>query len=172
MDVNKHERLSNITVRPNRTDLYFTHKYSLIHCKYKIIKTMFSSSLPTVVYRRARTLFTLFVYSGCPTHIVLCFCLVFPCLVYPMLPVSLDCRFLITSSLIYYTVLLKQKKRPILDITGFFFPMSTQVKAEVRCIAPMPSTEYECRKRNPLYPIQATSFVSIVMYLTSMIMIL
>jgi hypothetical protein len=27
---------------------------------------------------------------------------------------------------------LKQKKRPVLDITGFFFRMSTQVKAEVR----------------------------------------
>ena len=26
----------------------------------------------------------------------------------------------------------KQKKRPVLDITGFFFCMSTQVKAEVR----------------------------------------
>jgi hypothetical protein len=30
------------------------------------------------------------------------------------------------------TVLLKQKKRPVLDITGFFFRMSTQVNAEVR----------------------------------------
>jgi hypothetical protein len=29
------------------------------------------------------------------------------------------------------TVLLKQKKRLVLDITGFFFRMSTQVKAEV-----------------------------------------
>ena len=27
---------------------------------------------------------------------------------------------------------MKQKKRPVLDITGFFFRMSTQVKAEVR----------------------------------------
>jgi hypothetical protein len=30
------------------------------------------------------------------------------------------------------TVLLKQKKRPVLDLMGFFFRMSTQVKAEVR----------------------------------------
>ena len=30
------------------------------------------------------------------------------------------------------TVLLKQKKRSVLDITGFFFRMSTQVKAEGR----------------------------------------
>ena len=33
---------------------------------------------------------------------------------------------------VYDTVLLKQKKRPVLDITGYFSPMSTQVKAEVR----------------------------------------
>jgi hypothetical protein len=32
------------------------------------------------------------------------------------------------------TRLKKQKKRPVLDITGFFFRMSTQVKAEVRSI--------------------------------------
>jgi hypothetical protein len=29
-------------------------------------------------------------------------------------------------------LLLKQKKRTVLDIMGFFFGMSTQVKAEVR----------------------------------------
>jgi len=29
------------------------------------------------------------------------------------------------------TVLLKKKKQPVLDIIGFFLPMSTQVKAEV-----------------------------------------
>jgi hypothetical protein len=29
-------------------------------------------------------------------------------------------------------ILLKQKKQPVLDITGFFFRMATQVKAEVR----------------------------------------
>ena len=31
----------------------------------------------------------------CPTHIVLCFCFVFLHLVYPVLPVSLHCHFLI-----------------------------------------------------------------------------
>ena len=31
--------------------------------------------------------------------------------------------------------------------------------------APRPSPEYSCGKRNPLYPIRATSFVSIVLYL-------
>ena len=46
-------------------------------------------------------LITLFVFvflCWCPTHIVLCFYFVFLRLVYPMLPVSLDCPFLITPS--------------------------------------------------------------------------
>ena len=30
--------------------------------------------------------------------------------------------------------------------------------------APWPSPEYSCGKRNPLYPIRAASFVSIIMY--------
>jgi hypothetical protein len=37
----------------------------------------------------------LLVYSGVPTHILLCFCFVFLRLVYPMLQVSLDCPFFI-----------------------------------------------------------------------------
>jgi hypothetical protein len=32
------------------------------------------------------------------------------------------------------------------------------------CYAPRPSPEYSCGKRNPLYPIRSTSFVSIVLY--------
>ena len=43
---------------------------------------------------------------------------------------------------------MKQKKRPVLDITGFFFRMGTQVKAEVR------STKYvtwvRMRKKKPV----------------------
>jgi hypothetical protein len=45
------------------------------------------------------------------------------------------------------TVLLKQKKRPVLDM------------------------DTECGKINLLYPIQASSFVSIVMYLTYTIIV-
>jgi hypothetical protein len=41
-----------------------------------------------------------------------------------------------------------------------------------RCVAPRPSPEYECGKRNPLYPIRASSFVSIVLYLTCTIIVL
>jgi hypothetical protein len=40
------------------------------------------------------------------------------------------------------------------------------------CVTPRPSPEYECGKRNPLYPIRATSFVSIIMYLTCTIIVL
>jgi hypothetical protein len=45
--------------------------------------------------------------------------------------------FTYTFKIIEYvqdTVVLKQKKRPVLDIIGFFFRMSTQVKAEVRSV--------------------------------------
>ena len=52
-------------------------------------------------YRRACVLFTSFVFvfvQWCPTHIMLCLCFVFLLLVYPMLPVSVDCPFLIASS--------------------------------------------------------------------------
>jgi hypothetical protein len=71
---------------------------------------MFGSSLPPVVCRRAHVLFmlfVLFVYSGVQ-HILCCvlalfflvlctlgcqFLCVFPRIVYPRLPVSLDCPF-------------------------------------------------------------------------------
>jgi hypothetical protein len=38
----------------------------------------------------------------CPTHIVLCFCFVVLRIVYPMLPVSLNCPFLIAPSVFSY----------------------------------------------------------------------
>jgi hypothetical protein len=65
------------------------------------VKTMFVSSLPSVVCRRAHVLFTLFVFvcaSWCPRHIMFV-CFVCLCLVYPVLPVSLDCTFLIAPSI-------------------------------------------------------------------------
>ena len=64
-------------------------------------------------------------------------------------------QFIFSTTLLLYkldTLLLKQKNLPVLDITSFFFRIRTQVTALVR-------------KRNPLYPIPATSFVSIVLYL-------
>jgi hypothetical protein len=65
------------------------------------IKTMFVSSLSLLVCRRAHILLMLFVFLcvyWCPTHTVLCFCFAGLRLVYPMLPGSLDCSFLITPS--------------------------------------------------------------------------
>jgi hypothetical protein len=59
------------------------------------------TSLPPVVCRNAHVLFTLFVFACAewyPTHIVLCFCFVVLRVVCPMLPVSLDCPFLIVHS--------------------------------------------------------------------------
>ena len=53
-------------------------------------------------------------------------------------------------------VLLKQKKLSVLDITGFFFRMSTQVKAEVSMQ----------KKEIRSIQLRAASFVSIVTYLT------
>jgi hypothetical protein len=43
---------------------------------------------------------------------------------------------------------LKQKKQTVLDITGFFFRMSTQVKAEVRSTKGV--TRVRMRKRKPV----------------------
>ena len=43
-------------------------------------------------------LFMLVCAKWCPTHIVLCFCFIFLRLVFPMLPVSLECLFLIDPS--------------------------------------------------------------------------
>ena len=61
---------------------------------FRIIETMLGSSLLPVVCRRAHVLFTLFVY--CLRIVVsntYCFVFLFCflCVVYPMLPVSLDC---------------------------------------------------------------------------------
>ena len=62
---------------------------------------VFGSSLPSVVCRRAHVLFTLFVFvcvQWCSTHIILWLCFVCLCLVYPILPVSLDSPFTIAPS--------------------------------------------------------------------------
>ena len=69
-----------------------------------------------------------------------------------------------------HTVLLKQKKGPVLDITGFFFRMSTHVKAEVRSTKAV--TLLRMRKKILFYPIWENSFVSIIMYLTCTIIVL
>ena len=72
------------------------------------IETIFGWSLPLVVCRRAHVLLTLCVLvciQWCPTHIVLCFCFVLLRLVYPVLPVSLDCPFQIAPLVFSYVYL-------------------------------------------------------------------
>jgi len=62
----------------------------VVHNDFRM-KTIFGSSLPPVIYRRARVLFTLFVFvcvKWCPTLIVLCFCL------FPFALCALCCQFL------------------------------------------------------------------------------
>ena len=58
---------------------YYVSLRSEFHYDFRIM-TMFCSSLPPVVDRRAHVLFPLFVFAWvqwCATHIVLCFCLFF-----------------------------------------------------------------------------------------------
>jgi len=59
---------------------FFTLRVPCCDVRYNFrIKTMFVSSLPPVICRRAHVLFTLFdlvCVLWCPTHIVLCFCFV------------------------------------------------------------------------------------------------
>ena len=72
--------------------------------------------------------------------------------------------YIFSTTLLLYkldTLLLKQRNFLVLDITGFFFRIRTQVTA---LVLPRPPPEYSCGKRNPLYPIQAAFFVSIVLY--------
>jgi hypothetical protein len=64
-------------------------------CCFTTLLTMFGSSLPPVACRRAHVLHTFFVFAymwWCPTHIALCGCFL------SMLPVFLDCPFLIAPS--------------------------------------------------------------------------
>jgi hypothetical protein len=68
----------------------------------------------------------------------------------------------------YSTIEIKEAAR--IGYSGFLFCISTQGKAEVRSTKASP--EYECGKRYPLYPLRATSFVSIIMYLTCTIIVL
>ena len=69
-----------------------------------------------------------------------------------------------TTLLLYKldTLLLKQKNLPVLDITGFFFRIRTQVTALV--LRTSAFTWVLMRKKKPWYPIRAASFVSIVLY--------
>ena len=77
--------------------MFLRSEFRDVHFDYSI-KAMFNLSLPPVVCRRVRVLITLFVFAHvlwCPTHLVLCFCFSSS-----MLPVSLDCPFVIAPSVL------------------------------------------------------------------------
>jgi hypothetical protein len=80
---------------------FFTFWVPYCEVRYDFrIETMFGLSLPPVVRMRVHGLFTLFVFAcikWCPKHMLLSIC-VFRRLVYPMLPVSLDCPFWLSLS--------------------------------------------------------------------------
>jgi hypothetical protein len=108
----------------------FTFWFTCCNVSYDFrIKIMFGSSLSPVVCSRVHVLFMLFVFAcalWCPTHIMLCVLLCFSSssvhtwlflrfsltfiyfvlyLVCPMLPVSLDCLFLIAPSIFSHVYL-------------------------------------------------------------------
>ena len=63
------------------------------------ISVLVGSILPPAVCRTTHVLSMIFVFVGVywyPTHIVICFCFLCLRLVWPTLPVSLDCQLLIT----------------------------------------------------------------------------
>ena len=66
-------------------------------------------------------------------------------------------RYIIIVQVRYIIIETKEVVR--IGYNGFLFPHSYSGDA------PRPSPEYSCGKRNPLYPIRAASFVSIVLYL-------
>jgi hypothetical protein len=87
------------------------------------IKAMFGSYLPLVICGKDHVLFALLVFVRvlwCSTHFVLCFCSVILRLVYPMLPVSLDCRMLFTLSVFSNVYLPVSLDCPMLFILSVF----------------------------------------------------
>ena len=80
----------------------------------------------------------------CPTHIVLCFCFVFLRLVYPMLPVSLDCPILFAPSVfsnVYYTC------TPRNEVVGGYTGFTMSVRLQTN---PMSYDNLSCVSQNLL----------------------
>jgi hypothetical protein len=86
----------------------FTFWVSCCDVRYGLrIEMRFGSSFLPVVCRRAHVLFTLFVFVCC-SSVQKILCCVFLSIVYPMLPVSLDCPFLSSVySLTFIYILVK-----------------------------------------------------------------
>ena len=83
----------------------FTFLDSCCDGRYNVrIKILFGSALPQVVCKRAHVLCVICACSGVQHIVLFVFVL---CLVYPMLPVSLDCPFLIALSVSLTFIYLK-----------------------------------------------------------------
>ena len=72
-------------------------------CSVRLYHQLFVRGLINILLM----LFVLVYIKWCPPHIVLCFCVVFLHLVYPMLPVSLDIHFRLP---IWYSLTFISKK--------------------------------------------------------------
>ena len=82
-----------------------------------------------------------------------------------------DSVFIYRSCTCIWCITIETKEAVRIGYNGFLFS-AWVLRWRPRCVAPMPSPEYECGKGNPLYPIRANSFVSIIMYLTYTIIVL
>jgi hypothetical protein len=96
------QRILLYEIKPNMPSLQFSTLY-VSCCDIRNdfhINMMFGSSLPPVVCSRAHVLRYLCLFAHISVKHILCcvFCFVLIGLVYPMLPVSLDCPFSIVPS--------------------------------------------------------------------------
>jgi hypothetical protein len=114
--------------KPCYTNLDSNNIHQLSHyseCNIKNVE-------PQVVCRMAHVLFTLFVnvcVYWCLTHIVFCFSFVFLCLVYPMLPVSLDCSFFLLPLRYSLTFIKHAVSSDFLMVLLSYSPASKQLLA-------------------------------------------
>ena len=77
------------------------------------------------------------------------------------------CCILSTSTCVKYSTI-ETKEAARIGYNGFLFPHSYSGDG----LGATHLGQYSCGKRNPLYPIRATSYVSIIMYLTCTIIVL
>jgi hypothetical protein len=114
--------------KPCYTNLDSNNIHQLSHyseCNIKNVE-------PQVVCRMAHVLFTLIVnvcVYWCLTHIVFCFIFVFLCLVYPMLPVSLDCSFFLLPLRYSLTFIKHAVSSDFLMVLLSYSPASKQLLA-------------------------------------------
>ena len=67
--------------------------YAFLRSEFRVVMSVTISGKKSCSYEGSCLIYVICVCLR-PEHIVLCFCFVFLRLVYPMMPVSLDCPFL------------------------------------------------------------------------------